>query len=165
MIWATKASQRYVEKPELRKVRVCIKGPRKNNFRFSHPICTTASAWPQSRNLQCSSGYTSNFAQSPRPTLRHIWARKTGSYSCASPNPYALRSSRRKPHLTRRLPALATKPGEICGLTLPSRGIAGFEAILEDEAGVELVGRGVVGEIYTPGGQLPCFGVYGGTAL
>jgi hypothetical protein len=76
--------------------RVDAKGSRRNNFGFSHPICTDAhsdcrpsgslpSARAQSRNPQCSWGYTYGFAQSSKPNLRHIWARKPGSYFCANP--------------------------------------------------------------------------------
>ena len=64
------------------------KGPRKNNYPFSHPIFGAPSARPQSRNPRRSARYACGFAQSAEPNLTQIWARKLGTYSCADPNLY-----------------------------------------------------------------------------
>ena len=59
----------------IQKARVSPKGPRRNNFPFSHPIFGPSWADPQAQNPQRSPGYACGFAFSDQPNLTQIWAR------------------------------------------------------------------------------------------
>ena len=62
-----------------------LKGPRKNNFTFAHPIFGSSLTDLQSQNPQAGYGQPSGFAHSDRPNLTQIWAWNLWIYFYAGP--------------------------------------------------------------------------------